>query len=192
MTILILGLLLFLGTHSVRIVAEDWRARQIARLGLGHWKLLYSAIAVATLALVVWGYGMTRVDPIVVWNPPAWTRHAAALLTLPAFVLIAAAYVPGNRIKAALHHPMILGIKVWALAHLIANGRLGDVVLFGSFLVWAILDFKAARTRDLAAGTRYAAGSLRQDAIAIALGLALWAAIAFWLHAWITGVRPFG
>lgn len=192
MTVLVIGLLVFLGAHSVRIFAEDWRGRQIARLGLQPWKGIYALVSLAGFALIVWGYGLARGEPVPLWNPPLWTRHPAALLTLPAFVLLAAAYVPGTRIKAAVSHPMVLGVKVWAVAHLIANGTLADALLFGSFLAWAALDFQAARARDRAAGTRYAPGPLSRDIAAVAAGLAAWAAFAFWLHASLIGVRPFG
>ncbi len=192
MTILVLGLLLFLGSHSIRIVAEGWRGRQIARIGYGPWKGLYSLVAIAGFVLIVWGYGMTRAEPIAVWDPPRWTRHLAALLTVPAFVLIAAAYVPGTRMKAAIGHPMIVGVKLWAAAHLLSNGRLGDIALFGAFLVWAVLDFNAARRRDRAAGTRYSAAGPARDMIALTIGLAAWAVFALYLHAWLIGVRPFG
>ena len=112
------------------------------------WKALYSVISIAGFVLIAYGYGLTREAPVDLWAPPVWTRHLASLLTLPVFVLVAAAYVPGTRIKAALGHPMILGVKAWALAHLLSNGRLADVILFGSFLAWAILDYRAARKRD--------------------------------------------
>lgn len=192
MTILLLGLLLFLGVHSIRIFAENWRARQIARLGEGAWKGLYSVVSVAGFVLVVWGYGMARTAAPELWLPPRWTGHVTALLTLPAFVLLVAAYVPGNRIKAALGHPMILGVKLWALAHLLSNGRAADVVLFGAFLVWAVIDFAASRRRDQRAGTRHAAGSLARDGAVLVIGIAAWTAFAFYLHGWLIGVRPFG
>jgi uncharacterized membrane protein len=192
MSALILGLALFFGTHSVRIVADDWRSAQVARLGLNTWKGLYSLVAIAGFVLIVWGYGSARADPIVVFAPPLWTRHLAALLTLPAFVLLAAAYVPGTRIKAKVGHPMVVGTKVWAFAHLLANGMLADVLLFGSFLAWAILDYVAARRRDRAAGTVLATGPVSRDVIAIVGGLAAWAVFALWLHVLLIGVRPFG
>jgi len=190
-TILIAGLLIFMAAHSVRIVADDWRAQRIAQMGAGSWKVLYSLVSLAGIALIVWGYGMTRAGVISLWDPPAWTRHAAHLLTLPAFVLIAAAYVPGTRMKAKLGHPMIAGVKLWAFAHLISNGRLADVVLFGSFLVWAVFDFRAARVRDRAAGMRYAAGSASRDVAAAVLGIGAWFVFARYLHAWLIGVHPF-
>jgi len=192
MTTLVLGLAIFFGAHSVRIFAEDWRARQIARLGPYGWKGIYAVVSLIGFGLMVWGYGLARQDPIDLWMPPLWTRHLAALLTLPAFLLLAAAYVPRNRIKSTLHHPMILGVKVWALAHLVSNGRLADVMLFGAFLLWAVLDFRAARQRDRALGTRYPVGTMAGDAITIIAGLAAWAVFALYLHAWLIGVRPFG
>lgn len=192
MTALILGLLIFLGAHSVRIVAESWRARTIARIGEGAWKGGYSVLSAVGLALIVWGYGEARQDPVALWAPITWARHLGGLLTLVAFVLLAAAYVPGNGIKARLHHPMVLGVKVWALAHLLANHTLADLLLFGGFLLWAVLDFRAARRRDVANGTRYPAGSLAGTGIAVVAGMAAWAFFAFWAHAAWFGVRPFG
>ncbi|MBI3143932.1 MAG: NnrU family protein [Pseudogulbenkiania sp.] len=192
MTVLILGLLVFLGMHSVRIVAEPWRAAQIAHLGLTGWKGLFALVSVVGLVLIVWGYGLAREHPLVLWTPPPWTRHVAALLTVPAFVLLVAADVPGNRIKAAVGHPMLLGVQVWALAHLFANGTLEAVVLFGAFLLWALTDFVSARRRDRAAGTCYPAGTLARDALVVVVGLAAWALFAFLLHGWLIGVPPFG
>lgn len=192
MSLLILGLVLFLGAHSVRIVAEGWRTQMIARLGEGPWKGLYSLVSLAGFALIVWGYGLARQQPVVLWNPPFATRHVASLLTLLAFILLAAAYVPRNAIKARLHHPMVLGVKTWALAHLISNGNLADVLLFGGFLLWAILDFRAARQRDRTLGTQYPAGTAAGTAGAVVVGLVAWAAFAFWAHALLIGVSPMG
>ena len=148
MSWLILGLLLFLGLHSVRVFAEPWRLTVRARLGENTWKGLYSLLSLLGLVLVVWGYGLARAQPVVLWTVPAWTRHLAAPLTLLAFVLLVAAYVPGNALKARLHHPMVLGVKLWALAHLLANNTLADLLLFGGFLLWSVLSFRAARARD--------------------------------------------
>ena len=192
MGFLILGLVLFLGVHSVRIVADGWRAQMRARLGEGPWKGLYSVVSAVGLGLIVWGYGMARQQPVVLWMPPTGMRHAAALLTLVAFVLLAAAYVPRNAIRARLHHPMVLGVKVWALAHLLANGTVADVLLFGSFLLWAVLSFRAARQRDRAQGTVYAPGTPGATAATAVVGVAAWAAFAFWGHAWLIGVAPLG
>jgi len=191
MKFLILGLFLFLGIHSVRIVADGWRAAQIKRLGELRWKGLYALASLVGFALLVWGYGLSRGEPVVLWEPPRWTGHLTALLTLPAFPLLAAAYVPGTRIKAAVGHPMVAGVALWALAHLPSNGRLGDLLLFGAFFVWAALDFRAARQRDRAAGTRYPAGPWSRDALAAAVGLVAWALFAGFLHTWLIGVRPY-
>ena len=192
MSYLILGLVVFLGTHSVRIVADDWRSAQLARLGEGAWKGLFSVVSIAGFVLLVWGFGQARLDPVVVWTPPRWLAHFAGLLTLVAFVLLAAAYVPGTRIKAAVGHPMILGVKTWAIAHLLSNGRLADVVLFGAFLLWAVLDFRAARRRDRQQGLAYPAAGFACDVIVVVIGLAAWAAFALYLHGPLIGVRPFG
>jgi uncharacterized membrane protein len=191
MGVMVLGLVLFLGVHSVRIVADDWRAGQIAARGEGAWKGVYSLLSIAGFALIVYGYGLSRTAPVELWSPPVWTRHLASLLTLVSFVLLAAAYVPGTRIKAAVGHPMVLGVKTWAFAHLIANGRLADVVLFGAFLAWSIVLYAASRRRDRRHGTRYIAGPASRDLVAVVAGVVAWAAFAFWLHAWLIGVRPF-
>lgn len=189
---LVLGLVLFLGVHSVRVFAEGWRTAMRQRLGENGWKGAYSLVSAVGLGLLIWGYGQARLEPVLLWNAPLWTRHLAALLTLPAFVLLAAAYVPGNGLKARWHHPMVLGVKLWAVAHLLANGMLADVLLFGGFAVWAALSFRAARQRDRAAGTVYPAGSLARTGLTVVAGLLAWAGFAFWAHgAWI-GVRPFG
>lgn len=192
MIYLVAGLVLFLGSHSVRIFADDWRAAQVARLGERKWKGLYSAVALAGFVLLVWGYGQARMDPVVLWSPPVWTRHLASLLLVPAFVLVVAGNLRGTRIKAAVGHPMVLGTKLWAFAHLIANGTLADVVLFGAFLAWAIADYASARKRDRAVGTVYPAGSAARNALAVVVGVAAWAAFGVWLHGPLIGVRPFG
>lgn len=192
MSALILGLLMFLGMHSARIFAEGWRTQVIARKGPAAWKGLYTVVSLVGFGLIVWGYGQARLAPEVLWASPPWTRHLAALLVLVAMVLLAAAYVPRNGIKARVHHPMVLGVKVWALAHLLANNTVADALLFGSFLVWALLDFRAARRRDREQGTVYAAGTVGATLATLVVGLGVWAALAFWLHALLFGVRPFG
>ena len=190
--LMISGLLSFLGLHSSRIFADNFRAGIIATRGENMWKAIYSVLSIAGFVLIVYGYGDTRLAPITLWNPPVWTRHVAALLTLVAFIMLAAAYIPKNPIKAKLAHPMLLGTKVWAAAHLLANGNVSDVLLFGSFLVWAILCFRAAKKRDRAAGATYQSGPALTLFATVGLGILLWAAFAFYLHtAWI-GVKPFG
>lgn len=190
MVVLILGLIIFLGSHSVRVVAEDWRRSAMARLGEGAWKGFYSLVSVIGLALIVWGYGLSRLDPVVLWEPPLWTRHVAITLNLIAFVLLAAYLLPAGHIKARLGHPMILAVKVWAFAHLLANGTLADLLLFGSFLVWAIVDFAASRRRDRALGTVRVAGPVRNDVLAAVVGVLIWGALVWRLHEWAIGVSP--
>lgn len=192
MAVLILGLVLFLGVHSTRIVADGWRTATIARIGEKPWKGLYTLASIAGFALIVWGFGLARRNPVYLWEAPMGMRHLAGALLLIAFVLLVATYVPRNSIKARLHHPMVLAVKVWALAHLLANGNLADVVLFGSFLVWAVFSFRAARQRDRVAGTVYPAGTIAATAITVVVGLAFWALFAFWAHGLLFGVRPFG
>ncbi|MBC7779896.1 MAG: NnrU family protein [Proteobacteria bacterium] len=192
MTLLVLGLIVFLGAHSMRIVADGWRASVIERRGLNAWKAAISIASVVGVALIAIGYGAARGDPVWLWTPPVWTRHLAALLTLPAFVLLASAFGPDNRIRAAVGHPMVLGVKLWALAHLLANGTLADVLLFGGFLIWAIASFAAARRRDRTAAVTRSVGTPTATMIAVGAGVLAWAAFAFWLHRWLIGVAPFG
>jgi uncharacterized membrane protein len=189
---LVLGLVLFLGVHSVRIVADGWRTRMLASMGEGAWKGVYTLVSLAGFALIVWGYGQARQQPVVVWSPPRGMNHAAALLMVVSFVFLVAAYVPGNAFKAKLHHPMVLGVKTWAFAHLLANGNLADIVLFGSFLAWAVADFASARRRDRAAGTVYPPGRTGPTVVAAVVGLVGWAVFVFWAHAWLIGVSPLG
>ena len=192
MTYLILGLILFLGVHSLRMVGEGWRTRVRASAGEATFKGVYSVLSILGFALIVWGFGVARQTPVQLWSPPVAMRHVAALLTLVSFILLAAAYVPGNSIKARLHHPMVLGVKVWALAHLLANGNLAHGVLFGSFLVWAIWNFAASRRRDRLTGVTYPPGKGSATAITVVVGIAAWLAFALFLHGWLIGVRPFG
>lgn len=192
MTHLILGLIIFLGVHSVRIVADDWRTQSRARIGNLSWMGMFSVAALLGLYMIVWGFGVARQQPVQLWSPPVGMRHLASLLTLISFVLLAAAYVPGNRIKAHTHHPMVLAVMVWALAHLLANGNSAHVLLFGSFLVWATFNFGAARRRDRATGTSYTVGSAGATGITVVLGVAAWVVMALWLHGLLLGVRPLG
>ncbi len=189
---LILGLVIFLGVHSSRIVADGWRTRTIDRIGPLPWKGAYALLSLLGFVLIVQGFGEVRLNPVWVWQPPLPMRHIAALLTLVAFVFLVAAYVPGNAIKARLRHPMLLGTKVWALAHLLANGRLADLILFGSFLVWAILCFRACRQRDRANPPAALASSAAATGLTVVAGIVAWAAFAFWGHARLIGVAPFG
>jgi uncharacterized membrane protein len=190
MLFLVLGLLIFLGAHSLRIFADDWRSAQLARLGEGRWKGLFALTSLIGLVLIVVGFGAARLHPVLLYDPPAWLRHLNALFTLLAFILVAAAYVPANHIKAAIGHPMLAGVKAWAFGHLLAIGMLRDVVLFGAMLAWAIADFVVSRRRDRAAGITYPAGTLRGDLLSLAIGVIAWAIVAFWLHALLIGMDP--
>jgi uncharacterized membrane protein len=192
MSFMILGLVLFLGVHSLRIFAADWREARIAGLGENGWKGIVSVVSLVGFVLIIWGYGLARQEPVLLWNPPIWTRHLAALLTLPAFILFVAAYVPGSHIKAAVGHPMVAGTKIWALAHLLCNRMLHADILFGAFLIWAVLDFISARKRDRLAGRSYPVIGWSRDILAIVIGSVAWALFAFYGHFWMNGVRPFG
>lgn len=192
MLVLVLGLVVFLGSHSVRIFADPWRTRQIERLGEKRWKFLYSAASLAGFVLIIWGYGMARREPVVLWAQPVWAVHLAALLTLLAFILFPAAHIPGNHFKAWVKHPMVVGVGLWAFAHLVANGTLNAMVLFGAFLVWAMVDYVAALRRDAALGVVYPAGVLSKDLMAVVSGGVVWVMFVLWLHGWLIGVRPFG
>jgi len=192
MPYLILGLALFLGVHSVRIVADGWRTQMLQKVGEAAYKGAYTVLSLVGFGLVVWGFGVARETPVQLWAPPVALRHLALLLTLVAFVLLAAAYVPGNAIKARVHHPMVLGVKTWALAHLLANGNAAHMILFGSFLLWGVTNFIAARKRDRAQGTVYPAGTRLGTVRTIVIGAGAWVLFAFWLHGWLIGVRPVG
>jgi uncharacterized membrane protein len=191
MTQLLLGLLIFLGIHSVRIYADGFRKRTIAKIGEGGWKGLYAVVSIAGFVLIVWGFALARQQPTLLYAPPTALRHANALFTLIAFVLVAAAYVPRNHIKAAVGHPMLAGTKVWALGHLLAIGFLHDVVLFGAFLIWAVVLFVVSRRRDRQNGVVYPRGGLVGDLITVVVAVAAWAGFAFWAHLHWIGVNPF-
>jgi uncharacterized membrane protein len=189
MTLLLLGLLVFLGTHAFTM-ARGPRARLVGRLGPGPYKALYSLLPFVGVVLIAIGYGRYRAAGLIpVWDPPVWTRHLALLLVWAAFVAFTAAYLPG-RIKASLKHPMLAAVKVWALAHLLANGDLGSILLFGSFLAWAVAARISVKRRDEVRphGGPAAAPSLRNDAAAIAIGSVAYIVFAVWLHPALIGV----
>jgi uncharacterized membrane protein len=192
MTWMLLGLVLFLGAHSLRVFAESWRSQQMARMGEKTFKGIYAVVSLLGFVLLCWGYDLARATPTVLWVPPVATRHVAALLMLLASVLMVAAYVPGNHLKVRMRHPMVLSVKVWALAHLLANGNLEDVILFATFLVWAVLCFRAARARDRAANLPTAVPQMRATLVAVMGGLVLYAVFLFKAHAWLVGVSPMG
>lgn len=189
MGIFLIGLLIFLGIHSVSIVNESWRDRMVDRIGEWPWKGLYSLVAIFGLIFIIWGYGIVRHDSVMLYNPPLWLQHISSLLLVPVFPLLLAAYFPG-RIKAATHHPMLLSVKLWAVAHLFANGLLADVILFGSFLAWAVWDRISLEHRQ----TRPIPGvpaSNSNDIIVCVIGLGIYLAFVFRLHDLLIGVSPF-
>ena len=190
MTALVLGLVIFIGMHSVRIISDDFRTRQIEKVGISTWRAMYAAVAIVGIVLIVAGYGAARSAPQVIWYPPVWLVYTATVLTIPAFILMAASFVSGTRIRSKLGHPFVLGVKIWALAHLISNGMLADILLFGVFLVWSVAAYASARRRDRKAGTIYAVGLPKRDAIAVIAGVVAWIVFALWLHRWLFGVAP--
>jgi uncharacterized membrane protein len=192
MALLIVGLVLFLGAHSTRIFADDWRSSMIARLGPLKWKGLYSLVSIIGFVVLIYGYKLARQETLVLWTSPGWMKHVTALLMMVAFILFVSAYVPRNSFKARLHHPQVLSVMLWAVAHLLTTGIAAGVVLFGVFLVWAVLSFRAARQRDRAAGTVYPPGNAAGTSIAIAAGLVAWSVFALLLHGPLIGVRPLG
>ncbi len=188
MTTLIVGLILFLGVHSLSIVNEPLRNRLTASMGEVAFKGLYSLASLLGLALIIWGYGAARLEPTVVYTPPGWLRHLAFLLLVPVFPLLFATYLPG-KIKAKLGHPMLVAVKLWALAHLLANGMLHDLFLFGSFLAWAVADRISMKRRTPRAIPTLPA-SKANDAIAVIGGLAVYVLMVVWAHQWLFGVAP--
>ncbi|HSM20032.1 MAG TPA: NnrU family protein [Hyphomicrobiales bacterium] len=189
MSILVLGLIILLGIHSLPM-APALRDRLRQPLGETGYKAVVGIVSLVGLVLIVWGYGLARAVPVVVWDPPVWTRHVAALLMVFSFILVVAAYIPG-RIREKLRHPMLAGVKLWAFAHLIANGTLADIVLFGVILIWAIVDRISLKRREVAGLVTVTGGPPRNDAIAVVVGLVVYVLFAFWLHEWLIGVAPF-
>ena len=188
MTYLIFGLILFIGIHSISIVSPGGRDALVARLGDGPWKVVYSLLSLAGFVLIIWGYGDARPTSAVLYTPPAWLRHLALLLLLPVFPLFVSTYLPG-RIRSAAKHPTLLATKLWATGHLLANGSLADVLLFGGFLAWAVADrisFKSRTQRPMPA----APPSGYNDIIAVVIGLAVYVVFVMGLHAWLFGVSP--
>ncbi|MGA2552356.1 MAG: NnrU family protein [Burkholderiaceae bacterium] len=190
MGLFLLGLVVFLGVHSTKIAAPDWRQSMIARFGLGTWKGLYSLVSIVGFVALVYGFGLARQDSVVVWSPPLFMRHVTALFTLVAFIFFVAAYVPRNSLKFRFGHPMLLSVKIWAVGHLLANGTLADIILFGAFLVWAVIAFVFERRRDRTAGVTYPAGTTRGNVLTIAIGLVAFLVFAFYLHRLLIGVDP--
>jgi uncharacterized membrane protein len=191
MPLLLLGLLLFLAIHSVRIAAPEWRRTQIASMGEGKWKGLYSAASLIGLVLIIWGYALARPEAALIYEPPVWMKHVTLTLMLFAFVFLAVSQVPAGRIKAWVRHPMLLSVKIWAVAHLLANGDAASLVLFLGVLAWAVIDRISVKRRE-AAGERaeILAGPVMNDVIAIAVGVAVYGLFVWKAHEWLFGVSP--
>lgn len=188
MVTLIIGLVIFLGIHSISIFAHSWRNAMAAKLGTLGWKALYALVALVGLYLVVVGYNAARMEPTILYSPPFWMNHITMLLMVPVFPLLLAAYLPG-RIKSTLKHPMLVAVKLWALSHLLANGALADVVLFGAFLAWAVVDRISLKRRP-ARPTPSAPSGRFNDIIAVVAGLALYVVFLMWGHLHLIGVSP--
>jgi uncharacterized membrane protein len=184
---LVLGLAIFIGTHAVT-TRRALRARLIERAGETPYKIVYSVLSAIGLALIVYGFARYRAAEWVnLWYPPVWTRHLALLLMWPALIMVVAAYIPGN-IKRVLKHPMLAGVKLWALAHLIANGDLGSLILFGSILAWAVYDRISLKRRTDPGAPPIPIGGWPRDVAAVVVGTLLYAAIVFWFHPAVIGV----
>jgi uncharacterized membrane protein len=185
---MILGLVLFLGTHSVSIFANGWRDAFAARHEMA-WKIFVSLASLAGIYLIATGYAEARITSTVLYVPPAALRHLSALLMLPMFIFFFAPYFPG-RIKTALKHPQLVAVKIWAFSHLLVNGSVADVVLFGSFLAWAVVDRISLKRRPARTVIGAPAGA-KNDVIVIVLGLAAYLGFVFWAHRYLMGVAPF-
>jgi uncharacterized membrane protein len=190
MAVLVAGLVIFLGVHSIAIFAPGVRERARIRLGEGPWKGMYALVSLVGFALIVYGFGLARRSPVLLYLPPHWLRHVTFLFMLPVFPLILAAYLPG-RIKTAAKHPMLAAVKFWAFGHLLANGLLADVLLFGGFLAWAVMDRISLKRRPPQANHTAPPGRFN-DLIAIVLGLALYAFFIGWAHVRLFSVSPLG
>jgi len=184
--LLIAGLVLFLGVHSISIVNYRWREAMVDKLGAGAWRALHSLFSVAGLVLIVYGFGRAREDPVVLYVAPIWVRDTMIMVMPLVFPMVFAAYFPGL-ISAVLKHPMLVGVKLWATLHLLVNGSVADVVLFGSVLAWAVVDRISFRWRP-AHPIRTAPPWKWNDAIAILLGFAVYVALVAGGHQWITGL----
>ncbi|UPT84219.1 NnrU family protein [Bradyrhizobium barranii subsp. apii] len=189
--VMILGLMLFFAAH-VFTTKREARAQAIASLGEGTYKILYAAVSLAGLALIIWGFAHYRAAGMIpVWEPPVAFKHITVALMLPAVILVVASYLRG-RIYATLKHPMLAGIKLWAAAHLLANGDLGSIILFGSFLGWAVYDRISLKHRTDGGGPPIPVGGVTNDLIAVAVGVVAYLALAFAFHPVVIGVPVMG
>ena len=186
MWMLIAGLIMFFGPHSIAIVAPSWRDRMVMHLRAGVWKAAYSLISAAGLTLIAFGFAQARRAPPVLYVSPAWLHDVTWIMMLPVFPLLFAAYLPG-RIRSAARHPMLAATTIWAIAHLLANGTLADLLLFGSFLIWALAE-RISLKRRVAVPPPGAPPWRYNDLIALVLGVGLYALVLWRLHALIIGI----
>ena len=186
MSWLVVGLIIFFAMHSISIVNEPWRDRMVAKRGEGPWKGIYSVVATIGFVLIVWGYGLARQESAIIYLSAPWLMYLSMLLLIPVFPLLLATYLPG-RIKAFVGHPMLLATILWAFSHLLVNGRLSDILLFGSFLVWSCLDLYSMRRR-VQSPLLSAPVSRFNDLISLVLGFALYSMFIVWLHSMLIGV----
>ena len=189
MIVLIVGLVIFLGVHSISIVNREWRNRMFEHMGEKKWKALYSITALVGFAMLVYGYGLARQHPVVVYVPPYWLRYVTGILMLPVFPLFFASHLPG-KIKSTVKHPMLAAVKIWATAHLLSNGMLADILLFGGLLAWAVVDRISVKRNPRGPVDRIPP-STRNDVIAVVGGLITYVVFMRWLHGWLIGVVPF-
>lgn len=188
MDILVTGLILFFAVHSISIISEPWRNRMVRRIGEMPWQGIYSVLAIIGFILIVQGYGIARQNPVILYTPPSWLRHITLILMIFVFPLLFATYIPG-KIRDTVKHPMLLAVKIWAVAHLLVNGSLADVVLFGSFLAWAVADRISMKHRIQRPVTPIKSNGFN-DVIALILGMVVYVLFVLWLHAWLIGVSP--
>lgn len=193
MLMLVIGLVIFLIPHSLSIFAAQWKRAKSQSLG-SIFKAIYAIVSLIGLVLMVYGYSLTRINPVFIWNPPAVMSLVTAVLLLIAMVLLVAAYVPGNRIKSAIGHPMLVATKVWGFAHLLSNGRLGDIVLFATLMFWSVLLYTVLKRRNRLQQNTPAdvAADIIPTVITVVAGIGLWLIFALWLHLRLIGVAPFG
>jgi uncharacterized membrane protein len=190
MALLVFGLIVFLGVHSIRIVADSGRTNSIARFGEGPWKGVYALFSLAGLLMIIWGFGQARWTAPILWTPPVWTRHIAVLLMLFSLILLGGYFLKQSRVAVAVHHPMLWAVALWSLAHLLANGSAADVVLFGAFLLWSLLDLMSNYARDRVNAIVYPAANRGATIGAIVIGIVLWLVLLAGLHLWLFGVAP--
>lgn len=184
---LILGIVIFLGVHSIRMVAPQWREKQIAARGEKGWKGPYALGVFVGLALIIWGFIQARPEAMFIYEPPTFVKHITLTLMWFSFVALAASSTPAGKIKAALKHPMLVGVKIWAFAHLLANGDLASLILFSSFLAWSVWNRIAVKRRG---DPIPVAGPVSNDVKAIVGGTVLYLLFVFFLHEWLIGVAP--